>query len=228
MNAQGLDTINLASSVGINVTGSTKLLTVPVPLTINAPGSGDQVAFTNSSSGSINGAVQLVGAPASMAVTVDDSADTSARTVAITQGVITGLVPAPVDYNPDNLTSLTLIGGSRFAALNINAEKHGPVSVVAGADTGSGTVTIDTMPPLHYANVVAVNVTNAADQDLLPQNKPIVTTTGDLSIEGKALPYLVGSFIDSDPNARSGNFTAVINWGDGSPTTPARSPRMVL
>jgi uncharacterized protein (TIGR03118 family) len=220
VSTQGLDTINLASSVGINVTGGTKLLTVPISLTINAPGSGDQVTFTNSASGSINGAAQLVGAPASMAVTIDDSADTSARTVAITQGVITGLLPAPISYNPDIITSLTIIGGSRFATLNINAEKHGPVSVVAGADIGSGTVTIDTTPPLIYSNVVAVNVTNAADEDLLSQNKPIVTTTGDLSTEGKALPYLVASFIDSDPNARSGNFTAVIDWGDGSPTTP--------
>jgi uncharacterized protein (TIGR03118 family) len=220
VSAQGLDTINLASSVGINVTGSTKLLTVPISLTINAPGSGDQVTFTNSASGSTNGAVQLIGVPSSMAVTIDDSANTSARTVAITQGVITGLLPAAINYNPDDITSLTIIGGSRFATLNINAEKNGPVSVVAGADIGSGTVNIDTMPPLIYSNVVAVNVTNAADQDLLPQNKPIVTTTGDLSTEGKALPYLVASFIDSDPNARSGNFAAVINWGDGSPTTP--------
>ncbi len=221
VNAQGLDTIDLGPGVGVNVTGSVKLLTIPVSLTINAAGPNDRVTFTNSSAGSINGPVQLVAAPGSTALTLDDSNDPNARTVTITQGVITGLVPAPINYDPDDITSLTIIGGTRFATLNINAEKHGPVSIVPGADTGSGTVTIDTHPPLIYANAVAVNVTNAADQDLIPQGGPVMTTTGDLALEGKSLPYLVASFIDADPNARSGNFTAVVDWGDGSPLAPA-------
>jgi uncharacterized protein (TIGR03118 family) len=221
VNGQGLDTINLSPGVGVNVTGSTKLLTIPISMTIHAPGPNDVVTFTNSSTGSINGPVQVVAAPASTALTLDDSNDPNARTVTITQGVITGLVPAAINYDPDDITSLTIIGGTRYATLNINASKHGPVSVVPGANTGSGTVTIDTQPPLIYANAVAVNVTNAADQDLIPQGGPVMTTTGDLPLEGKSLPYLVASFVDDDPNARSGNFTAVVDWGDGSPMAPA-------
>src|SRR5262249_22181282 len=55
---------------------------------------------------------------------------------------------------------------------------------------------------------------------LTTQNKKVETATGDLATEGKALPFLVASFTDDDPNARSSNFTAMINWGDGSPTFP--------
>jgi uncharacterized protein (TIGR03118 family) len=220
INAQGLDTINLGPSVGINVTGSTKLLTVLVPLTIDATTPNDRVTFTNSAAGSINGAAQVVDDPGSLPLTLDDSADPNPRTVTVTSGVITGLFGAPVFYDPDGLSSLTLIGGGRYATLNINAERHGPVSVVAGANVGSGTVTIDTAPPLIYANVAAVNVTNAADLDLLSQNKNVVTITGDLPTEGKSLTYLAASFTDLDVNARSSNFTAVIDWGDGSPEVP--------
>ena len=155
------------------MTGSVKLLTIPISLTINAAGPGDLVTFTNSSAGSINGPVQLAGTPGSTTLTLDDSNDPNARTVTISQGVITGPGPrAAINYDPDDITSLTILGGTRYATLNIlNAEKHGPVSVVPGADTGSGTVTIDTQPPLNYANAIAINVTNAADDDLIPQGR---------------------------------------------------------
>ena len=80
ISAGGLDTINLSPSVAINVTGTTKILNAAVSTLINAPGPDDVVTLTNSSAstGSINGTVQLAGAPESTKLVIDDSADTTA------------------------------------------------------------------------------------------------------------------------------------------------------
>ncbi len=215
INSQGLDVVNLSSGTSIKVTGTAKVPHAADALTVNAAGS-DNVTLANSAAGSLNGAVLLAGAPGSMALTLDDSADATARVVLVSGGVIAGLLPAPVSYTPDDLTSLTLIGAGRLDTLNVNADKHGPVAVAAGAAVGSGTITIGAALPLVYQGMAAVNITNAADQGLTTQNTTVVTTTGDAPLEGKAFPYLAASFVDEDPNAKSSNFTAVINWGDGS------------
>ena len=130
-----------------------------------------------------------------------------------------GFLPAPLTFNPDDLSSLDLIGASRLDTLNINANKHGPASVSAGASIGTGTITIGSNLPIQFSNMSAINITNTADQPLTPINQAVVTQTGDLSTEGRALPFVVAQFTDADVNARSGNFTAVVNWGDGT-TTP--------
>ena len=215
INSQGLDVVNLSSGTSIKVTGTAKIPHAADSLTVNATAA-DAVTLANSAAGSLNGAVLLAGAPGSMALTLDDSADATARVVLVSSGVIAGLLPAPVSYTPDDLTSLTLIGAGRLDTLNVNADKHGPVAVAAGAAVGSGTITIGAALPLVYQGMAAVNVTNAADQGLTIQNTTVVTTTGDAPLEGKAFPYLAASFVDEDPNAKSSNFTAVINWGDGS------------
>ncbi len=222
VNSQSLDTITMASGTSLNVTGSLKLQSVSNSLTINTPGTGNLVTLTNSgaSTGSINGGILLAGASDSARVTIDDSADTTARVVLVSEGVISGLLPVPVTYTPADVASLTLIGAGRLDTLNINANKEGPVNVVPLAGVGLGTVTIDSALPLTYENMGAVNVTNAADLPLIVESNTVVTTTGDLPLEGKAFPYLVASFLDTDVNARSSNFTAAINWGDGSPLTP--------
>ncbi|MGC8642304.1 MAG: TIGR03118 family protein, partial [Isosphaeraceae bacterium] len=228
LNGQGEDSINLGPSVSVNVIGSTNLLTVPTPMVIDAAGPNDNVTLTNSSAstGSINGAVLVAGNLGSTALVVDDSADTTARvglvTVSSTNPTLTevdGILPATISFNPDDLSSLNLIGAGRLDTLNVNANKHGPATVSPGPSIGTGTISIDSNLPIQYANMSAVNITNAADLPLAPVNQAVVTTTGDLSTEGRALPFLAAQFTDADVNARSSNFTAVINWGDGT-TSP--------
>ena len=116
----------------------------------------------------------------------------------VSDGVISGLLPVPVDYSPDDVASLTIIGAGRLDTLNVNAGKQGPVSVVPGIGVGAGTITIDSGPPLNYQNIGAVNVTNAADLPLSVQSSTVQTTTGDVPTEGKSFPFLVASFLDSD------------------------------
>ncbi len=216
INSQGLDTVDLSGGTAIKVTGTTKVPHAADPLTVSASGPSNGVTLVNSASGSLNGAVLLQAAPGSTRLTIDDSADATARVVLVSGGVIAGILPSQVSYNPDDLSSLTLIGAGRLDTLNVNAGKRGPVAVVAGAGLGSGTITIGGSSPLGYQNMGGVNITNAADQGLIAQNTSVVTTTGDTPLEGKAFPFLVASFVDQDVNAKSSNFTAVINWGDGS------------
>ena len=134
--------------------------------------------------------------------------------------MISGILPAQVTVPFADLTSLTLIGAGRLDTLNVNANKRGPVNVVPSAGVGNGTVTSALPVKVTYENMAAVNVTNAADLPLDDPEQYGHHHDGRPAIEGKSVPYLVTSFLDSDVNARSSNFTATINWGDGSPTVP--------
>jgi uncharacterized protein (TIGR03118 family) len=201
-------------------TSTVKVLATSGPLKINDQGV-DSVTIANTAAGSINGTVNVVGNPASTELVLDDSLDTSPRTVLVTDGQVIGLFPQAVTFDPDALTLLTILGGTRFMTLNVNAGRIGPVDVEPGATNGSGTISIDNTAPIKYVNATAVNVTNSADQLLTPLNKPVVTTTGDAQLEGKAASLLVASFKDADPDAKAGNFTVKVNWGDGTVDTAA-------
>ena len=220
VNSQGLDTVDMSAGTSIDVTGTVKLAGVAESLTINTPDPVANVLFTNSSTGSINGAVLLAGALLSSTLTIDDSADTTGRTMLVSNGLISGILPAQVSVPFGDLTSLTFIGAGRLGTLNINANKQGPVSVIPSAGVGSGTITNALPVRVTYENMAAVNVTNSADLPLTMVSDTVTTTTGDLALEGKSATYLVTSFLDSDMNARPANFSATINWGDGSPSGP--------
>jgi uncharacterized protein (TIGR03118 family) len=190
------------------------------PFALNDQGV-DTVTLANTAAGSLNGTMTLKGGLNSTTLILDDSLDTSARTVLATTGEVIGVFPQPVSYLPAAVTSLTIKGGTRFMTLNVNAGKIGPVNVVPGGANGSATIGIDNVAPILYTNATAVNVTNVADQLLAPLNKPVVTTTGDPQNEGRAVALLVASFKDTDPDAKSGNFTVQVDWGDGTNDTAA-------
>ena len=197
---------------------------IDAPLALNftnTPADVDTVNVGNPTTGvqSIKGNVTITNAAGSTVLTVDDSADTTARTALFSGGTLINLAPHPISFAAANVSSVTVNGPSTFGTLNFNAGKKGPVSVNPGFQVGSGTILIGGDPPLNFADFGAVNVTNAADQPLTANDQPIQTTTGDPAVEGKALPYLVATFNDADPNAKTANFVATINWGDGSPVT---------
>ena len=184
------------------------------------PGDIDIIRLGNPTSGvqAINGDMTIVNSSGTTVLTVDDSADSAARTAFISAGTIANLAPHPIIYAAGNVSALTIDGGGLFGTLNVSAGKAGPVSVTPGPNMGSGVITIGSTPPLTYSNFQAINITNAADQQLTPISQPVVTTTGDVVVEGKALSYLVAAFADQDPFAKPTGFVASINWGDGSPS----------
>jgi hypothetical protein len=54
-------------------------------------------------------------------VTLDDSADATARTVAVTPSQVTGLSPGPINYTAGNLQNLTIQGGSGGNTFTVDA-----------------------------------------------------------------------------------------------------------
>jgi uncharacterized protein (TIGR03118 family) len=172
----------------------------------------------------ILGNVTITNAAGTTALTVDDSGNTpaAARNPTVAAGAITNLAPRPIFAAAARVSVLTVKGGGLFGTLNVNAGNKGPVAVTPGPTEGSGTVAIDTDPPLVYSNFAAVAVTNVADKPLTPvypTGGVITTTANDLALEGRSVTYRVAAFTDADPNARPGNFVASIDWGDGTPSS---------
>jgi uncharacterized protein (TIGR03118 family) len=201
----GSDTVAIAS-----VSGATSLTFN------NAPGDADTVTIGGAGGAQgIGGNVTIVNHAGTTALTVNDSGDTKPETAFVSNGVLSNLFPAELLFGAANLSSLSIVGANALGTLNVNANAQGPVAVAAGATTGSGTITVGTNPPINYANFLAVNVSNAADQPLTQVSQTITTTTGDVPTEGKSFTYLTTTFADADPQAKSSSFTATINWGDG-------------
>jgi uncharacterized repeat protein (TIGR01451 family) len=65
------------------------------------------------------------------------------------------------------------------------------------------------------AGAIAHSAASIADAPLTPTGGKIVT-----AVEGQPLTSVVlGGFVDTDPNGTPADYTVIINWGDGSPTS---------
>jgi hypothetical protein len=85
-----------------------------------------------------------------MDLTIDDSLDTVGRTIALasqtsTSSAITGLNYAGIDFNPNNLTALTIKGGNGGNTFNIQATGAG-IATIIKAGAGGDTVNIGSDP----------------------------------------------------------------------------------
>ncbi len=211
-------------SISINTldgNDSVTLASVTLPTSVaftNSPGNADAVTLGGASSGAqgITGNVTITNSAGTTALTVNDAGDTKAETAFLSGGQLANLMPALVFFGSANLSSLTIDGGTALSTLNVNANDQGPVAVTGGATTGSGTITIGSSAPINYASVLAVNITNAADQPLTQVTQTVTTSTSDVPTAGKAFTYLTTTFADADPQSKTTNFVASIDWGDGS------------
>jgi uncharacterized protein (TIGR03118 family) len=204
-----------------NGNDSVRIASVAVATTVaftNAPGNVDTVKLGGTANGAqtVAGNITINNSAGTTALTVDDSGDTKAETAFLSGGQLANLMPALVFFGAANLSSLSIVGGTALSTLNINANGQGPVSVTGGPAIGSGTVTIGSSPPINYSNLLALNVSNAADQPLTQLSQIITTTTSDVPTAGKSFTYLTTTFADADLQSKTANFVASIDWGDGS------------
>jgi hypothetical protein len=115
----GNDTVNVHATTG--------------GLLVNGQDGADTANLGNAGSAqSIQGAVSINNAGSFTSVTVDDSADTTGRTVAVGVSAITGLTPATVNYSDTN--HLVLDGGTGSNTFNIT----NPGSLDATVNSGGG------------------------------------------------------------------------------------------
>ncbi len=208
-----INTLDGNDSVAIQSSGATAAVAFT-----NQAGNADTVTLGGTANGaqSLGGNITISNAAGTTALTVNDSADTKAQTPLLSDGQLANIEPYLITFGSANLSSLAIEGASSLGTLNVNANDQGPVSVVGGATTGSGTISIGSNAPIVYSSFLAVNITDAADLPLTQVNQTVTTSTGDTPTEGKAFTFLTTTFAYADVQAKTSSFIASINWGDGT------------
>ena len=97
----------------------------------------------------LQGAITLTG---SVALTVNDSADTTATTAVLSGTQLTGLAPITIDFTGATLTSLTIDGGSAGNTFTVSGT---PADITTNLNTGVGvnTVNVQTTSPGSTLNI---------------------------------------------------------------------------
>jgi uncharacterized protein (TIGR03118 family) len=211
------------SSVDLNMLAGNDSVTVasvgaPVNLSFtNHAGDADSVLIGGPGGAqNITGNITIANAQGSTALTVDDAGDSKPQTVFLSDGQLANIEPYLILFGSADLSSLTIDGAGALGTLNVNAGDQGPVSVVGGPTTGSGTISIGSNAPIVYSSFLAVNINDVADLPLTQVSQTISTSTGDVPVEGKAFSYITTTFAYPNPQAKTSNFVATINWGDGT------------
>src|SRR5262249_48682567 len=108
--AAGLTTLNVNGGATSGVTFNVK--TTPSPVTTNVLGAGNNVTVTVGNASSVQGILGALSLDNSSGahsnITVDDSADTTARTFTLTSSTIQTLAPGTISYVAADTQSLTV------------------------------------------------------------------------------------------------------------------------
>ena len=143
-------------------TGSATIKTGTGGATVNVHGTGTNTNLIGAASGAVNvgnagsvqgidGALDIENPPSLNSITIDDSADTTARTVALSSFTpagdtawesISGLAPAPISYEVGDVISATINGGSGGNTFNVDSLAAGIGSTFLNSGTGIDTVNI--------------------------------------------------------------------------------------
>lgn len=142
-------------NAGLTESVTVRSTAAATPVTISGAGSvvvGDAGGYL----GNIRGTVTVRNPPDYTNLTIDNSGDTTTRSVTITATSITGLAPAAINWVQNDIRSLTIRGGN---GLNTYRVENTPNNGVAGgvATTLIGGTGIDTMNVLRTNGRLAIN-----------------------------------------------------------------------
>jgi hypothetical protein len=134
---QGADTISIPAT--------------NVPLHFGSAGGNDSLTVGNGSLQGITATVGVLAYGSKMNMTLDDSADTTARTInhdlipsgSTFLGQFTGVAPAPVQYDVAAVNSVTLRPGAATDTINVN-ETGAAIPVTIRNSTGFDTLNVNT------------------------------------------------------------------------------------
>jgi hypothetical protein len=130
------------------------ILSIPSATSISNSGGLDSVDIGSAEAGlgKIAGPLTFAtAAGASIALSVDDAADTEGRTATLSAGSLTGLSPAAISWDQASLAALTIQGGSggnTFLVTGIPVTDNGPVPTALSTGSGDDTVDIQSASPL--------------------------------------------------------------------------------
>jgi hypothetical protein len=243
-----LETGNGQDTVNVNGTGSGGLLTIDEGSaggtgtdTANVRATGKEVDVIGHGRNTVNvgngGSVQAIQRPVTITdpafllatVNVDDSADSTPRTVSLatvsiggaTYGTITGLAPATIQYADTDAYSVTVKTGTGGATVNALATTSVPVNLIGnGHDTD--TVNIGNAGSVQAINA-ALTITNppsftTVNVDDTADSTPRTVTLGTATISGANLGFIGGLapaliyYKDGDTN------TVTVQTGAGGDT----------
>ncbi len=132
----GVPTTTLNSGTGaddVNVEATTG------PLTVEGQNGADTVTIGDA------GSVQQIAAPVTVSnqnnfteLEVDDSADAGARAATVGAASITGLAPAPINYVANDLSALTIDGGTAGNAFTVTNTPNGAGTPTTTLNSGTG------------------------------------------------------------------------------------------
>jgi hypothetical protein len=109
-------------------------------LVIDGAGGSDAVTLGSAANGAqgIGGAVAVQNSRGVTALTANDSGNPGPTSATISAGAITGLSPAPITYQPNDLSALNIIGGSGNDVFLIAGTATGQHALLTTLFTGSG------------------------------------------------------------------------------------------
>jgi hypothetical protein len=123
-----------------------RVLTTTGPLFINGQKAIDTVTVGNAGSvQDINGDVDVTNAGGLTSLTVDDSADATARNVVLTAFSVSGLAPALISWTPGDINNLGINGGTGGNTFTVRTTPPGVAAAQATLVTGTGNDTVNVL-----------------------------------------------------------------------------------
>lgn len=192
MPADGLSDLTIDTGLG-NVTVNVQA--TPVPTTIISDGG--HAAVNVGDGGSLAAVLAPLNLPTTggfMSLSVDDTADTAARTFTVSASGITGLSPQPINYDPNTLNGMTISAGSGGNSITVNGlpDVANPVNLNTGAGDDSVSVYATSQASALHVNTQEGNNTMtvgwAGDLQSVQGLVDVSSTGGscNLTIDGQA------------------------------------------
>jgi hypothetical protein len=185
----GSGTMNLGSGAGAD---HVNILATATGSTLNLQGQNGLDSVNVGNAGSvqgIQGAVNIENTTQADALTIDDSADATARTVTLSSFTpagdsawegITGLAPAVINYEVGDVTSATINGGTGGNTFNVNSLAAGIGSTFLNTGTGNDAVNIRSTDA---GTTLSVDGQNGNDSVYLTNAGSVQAIQGTVNIE---------------------------------------------
>ncbi len=136
---------------------------------------------------------------------------------ALTSVTVATMTDSDINANPAQFSATINWGDGTTSPGTVSASSTPGSFLVAGSHTyataGSYTVSVQATDP-HGTKATGSNTATVTAPNIGPQNLVVqaITATAGQAFSNQS----VGTFTDSDPNAKPSDFAATIGWGDGS------------
>ena len=206
-------TTTLNSGTGAD---TVKVLATAAGSALNLKGQAGSDTVTVGNAGSVQaiaGTVTVSNATSVTSLTVDDAADAGARTASMSDVAITGLAPAPINYVPSEITSLTVNGGSggnTFTVTGTLAFAYDTLNSGGGNDTVNVLATVP-------VSILTINGEGGNDLVTLGSAGNAQGIVGDVSVynSGGATNLVVDDSADTVARTVTASGTQLIGLNPG-------------